>query len=77
MVDHGCTLDVIILPTLRMYCVCVCVCVCVCLVCVTCNFDADARARIFKNTLKKPLTKPSLEEHGEWQLELFSPAGKD
>jgi hypothetical protein len=32
---------------------------------------------ISKNTLKKPLTKASLEEPDEWQIELFSPAGKD
>jgi hypothetical protein len=58
------------------------VCVlCVCGLFVTlwfkCNFDADARVRISKNTLKKPLTKPSFEVHDKWQLEVFSPAGKD
>ena len=44
----------------------VCVCVCVLFtvtLCVTYNFDGDARVRLSKNTLKKPLTKPSLEEH--------------
>ena len=45
--------------------------------CATCNFDADARVCISKKTFKKPLTKPSLEEHDPWQLELFCPAGKD
>ncbi len=45
--------------------------------CVTCIFDADARDGIYKNRLKKPLTKPSLEEPDQWQLELFCPAGKD
>jgi hypothetical protein len=62
-------------------CVCMCVCVCVCglfvTLCVTCNFDADARVRISKNTLKEPMTMPSLEEHDQWQLELFSLALKD
>jgi hypothetical protein len=63
MADHGCTLHVFIPPTLCMHCVCVCVCVwLICdAVCVTCNFDADASVCIFKNTLKKPLTQPSLE----------------
>jgi len=44
---------------------------------VTCNFDADARVRISKNTFKKPLTKPSLEELDQKPLELFCPACKD
>jgi hypothetical protein len=78
MVDHGCTLHVFIPPTVCMHCVCVCVCVAVFVtLCVTCNFDADARVRISKNTLKKPLKKPKLEELDQWQLELYSPAGKD
>jgi hypothetical protein len=52
-------------------CVCArdCVCVFVCgffvTLCVTCNFDADARVRVSKITLKKPLTKPSLEVPGK------------
>jgi hypothetical protein len=31
-------------------------------VCATLNFDADARVCISKNTFKKLLTKPGLEE---------------
>ena len=63
-----------------MHALCVCVCVCVAVfvtLCVTCNFDADARVCISKDTLKKPVTMPSLEEHDQWQLELFCPAGVD
>ncbi len=44
---------------------------------VSCNFDADARVCISKGTFKKPLTKPSLEEPDQWQLELCCQAGKD
>jgi hypothetical protein len=57
-----------------MHALCVCMCVCGLFVtlCGTCNFDADARVRISENTLKKPLTKPSLDEHDQWQLKLVS-----
>ncbi len=44
---------------------------------VKCNFDADTRLCISKDTFKKPLTKPSLDEPDQWQLVLFCPAGKD
>jgi hypothetical protein len=32
---------------------------------------------LLMHTLKKSLTKPSLEESDQWQLELFCPAGKN
>ena len=67
--------------TNTMYALCVrerqCVCGLFVTLCVTCNFDADARVCISKNTFKKPLTKPSLEEPDQWQLELIGPACKD
>jgi hypothetical protein len=44
--------------------------------CVRGTFNFD-NACISKNTFKKPLTKPSLDEPDRWQLELFCPAGKD
>ena len=63
-------------------CAWVCVGVCGCGLFVTksdtCNFDADARVRISKNMLTEtPLAKPGLKEPDQWQVELFSPAGKD
>jgi hypothetical protein len=72
---NGCTLRVFIPPTRCMHCerererefgLFV-------TLCVICNFDADTRVCISKNTFKKPLTKPSLEEPDRWQLELFCP----
>ena len=65
------------IPTLSMHCAFVPVCGLFVTLGVACNFDADARVRISKNTLKKPLTKPSFEVHDKCQLEVFSPAGKD
>ena len=78
MVDHGCTLHLFI-PQHYMHCVCLCVWSLFVTLCVTCNFDADARVRmqVSENTLKKPLTKQSLEEPDQWQLELICTAGKD
>jgi hypothetical protein len=60
-----------------MHCVRHCVCGLFVTLCVKRNFDADARVRISKNTFKKPVTKPSLEEPDQWQLGLFCLAGKD
>jgi hypothetical protein len=54
--------------TMHALCLCVCMCGLFVTLCVRCNFEADERVRISKNTLKKPLTKPSLEEHDQWQL---------
>ena len=39
----------------------------------TCNFHVDARVCLFKNTGKRPLTKPGLAKSDQKQLELSYP----